>query len=527
VKRKRLVVAIIAGLLPALVFYAPTALASPRSPHALVTSATASPAQVPSGGGTATIRGTVRNATHCQLKLLSHQMFPVVYASNIRPCRGSFTAHVTIGANENTIRRTIAFALIASNATSSFTGYVYLDLAPLPAPAILSVGAAPQQLGPYGGSTIVRARIKHAKTCQLHLLSQQAFNVVYATNVRPCSDGFTAHITVGPNSSRVHRTVAFSLVTHAGKSKFTGYFYLGMAANSKAPPPTTAVAPAPTTTVPPARTKTTTPGSNAGYYSQRSYNWSGYAVAGGPFTAAQGTFTVPELTGDATCKEAVSDWVGIDGENASNLPTDTNLIQAGIGESMTNPETGACTAGVFWFWAWWEILPAAATPVSLTMSPGDSVTVTIGLLGDGNYGIIIQDNSNGQEFAIEQPYFGAGGSVEWIVEAPVVPSLCGQGTDPSQIAGICRLAPINPIDWTGLKLEGTPSSLYQISMVQEGDKVAAPTALQNDAFEVDYTGTTSDIVTPGHRMIGRDTVGKFKFPLYNEKSSGRPSDAKS
>jgi hypothetical protein len=93
---------------------------------------------------------------------------------------------VTIGANENTIRRTIAFALIASNASSSFTGYVYIDLASLPAPAILSVGAVPQQLGPHGGTTRVSASIEHAKTCQLHLLSQQAFNVVYATNLRPC-----------------------------------------------------------------------------------------------------------------------------------------------------------------------------------------------------------------------------------------------------------------------------------------------------------------------------------------------------
>jgi Peptidase A4 family len=516
VKHKRLLAAIIAGLLPGLVFCVPAALAAPRLPQALVLSATASPAQVPSGGGTATIQGRVKNATHCRLKLLSHQMFPVVYASNIRRCRGSFTAHVTIGANENTIRRTIAFALVASNASSSFTGYVYLDLAPLPAPAILSVGAAPQQLGPYGGTTRVSARIEHAKTCQLHLLSQQAFDVVYATNLRPCRDVFTAHISVGANSSRVHRTIAFSLVTHAGKSSFTGYFYIGMAANSTAPAPTTTVPPAATTTVPPAPATTTTPGSSVGYYSQQSPNWSGYALAGGPLTIVQGTFTIPQLTSDATCNEAVGEWVGIDGQNASNLPTDTDLIQAGIGESMTNPETGACTADEFWFWAWWEILPAAATPVAISMSAGDSVTITIGLLDDGNYGIIIQDNSNGQEFAIEQPYYGAGGSVEWIVESPDDPALCGQGTDPSQIAGICPLAAISPVDWTDLKFVGTASALYQISMVQDDDQVATPTALDNGTFEVDYTGTNGDVVTPGH-MLGRDSAGKFKFPIYNER----------
>lgn len=52
-------------------------------------------------------------------------------------------------------------------------------------------------------------------------------------------------------------------------------------------------------------------------------------------------------------------------------------------------------------------------------------------------------------------------------------------------------------------------------MVQEGDQVAAPTVLQNDAFEVDYTGENGDLVTPGHQMVGRDSLGKSKFPIYN------------
>jgi hypothetical protein len=127
----------------------------------------------------------MKDATSCQLKLLSHQRFPVIYASNVRPCTTSFTAHVTIGANLNTITRTVAFALVVRNATSSFTAYLSVSLPSLPAPFIASVSASPQQLGRFGGSTTIRASIKHARTCRLELLSRQSFSVVYASNVRP------------------------------------------------------------------------------------------------------------------------------------------------------------------------------------------------------------------------------------------------------------------------------------------------------------------------------------------------------
>lgn len=316
---------------------------------------------------------------------------------------------------------------------------------------------------------------------------------------------FAAHISVGANSSRVHRTIAFSLVTHAGTSSFTGYFYIGMAANSTAP--------APTTTVPPATT-TTTSGSAEANYPQNSPNWSGYAVTGGKFTAVEGTFIIPTITTNATCTEAVSDWVGIDGMNASNLPTDTNLIQAGIGESMTNPATGSCTNGTFWFWAWWEILPAAETPVDISMSQGDSVTLTIGLAQDGNYGIVIQDNTDGQEFDIEQPYDGRGASVEWIGEAPVIPSLCSTGEDPSFVAGICQLAPFQPVNFTTLKLTGTQNALYEIDMVQNGTQVAAPTDLSGGAFTDNYTGPSGALSQPALERVGKDVTGKFLHPIY-------------
>ena len=87
-----------------------------------------SPGVLPMGGGQAMIVGGMKNATTCQVKLLSHQGFPVVYATNVRPCTTTFTAKMTIGRNVSLINRTVAFVLIARNPTSVFRGYFFLTL---------------------------------------------------------------------------------------------------------------------------------------------------------------------------------------------------------------------------------------------------------------------------------------------------------------------------------------------------------------------------------------------------------------
>ncbi len=80
------------------------------------------------GGGQTLILGGMKNATTCQVKLLSHQGFPVVYATNVRPCTTTFTAKVAIGRNVSLINRTVGFVLIARNPTSVFRGYFFLTL---------------------------------------------------------------------------------------------------------------------------------------------------------------------------------------------------------------------------------------------------------------------------------------------------------------------------------------------------------------------------------------------------------------
>ena len=213
---------------------APTEPRRPPLPHPVVLSARAIPDVLPLGGGRTVVTGAVKNAASCQLVLLSHQSFPVVYSHNpTTACSdGSFFANVVIGANPSGVKRTVAFALVARNGPFSFTGRFYVLLAPRLAPAVLSVHATPAALTAAGGQVQVTGTVRNAASCQLVLLSRQSFPVVYSHNpTTACRHGtFSAHVAIGANPTPVTRIVAFALVARNGPFSFTGRFYVLLAA---------------------------------------------------------------------------------------------------------------------------------------------------------------------------------------------------------------------------------------------------------------------------------------------------------
>ncbi len=192
-----------------------------------------------------------------------------------------------------------------------------------------------------------------------------------------------------------------------------------------------------------------------------SSNWSGYALSettpaglscvpasGTAYTSVSATWTVPTVTGSSSSghggggggfggRDAISGrggggggssstysavWTGIDGFS------NDDLIQAGTEQDYAD---GAAS-----YSAWWEILPAAETDIpSITVDPGDSITVTItketssitspASCSAGKWLITLSDNGSSShaaqpEFATCQSYSGPGTSAEWIVEAPEV-----------------------------------------------------------------------------------------------------------
>lgn len=102
--------------------------AQPEQLSPRVLSLSISPPALGSHGGTVVVRASLSGARTCQLLLLSKQSFPVVYARNLRPCSGVFSAHVTVGANPTPVRRVVAFELEVRNGSQVSGARFYVAL---------------------------------------------------------------------------------------------------------------------------------------------------------------------------------------------------------------------------------------------------------------------------------------------------------------------------------------------------------------------------------------------------------------
>ncbi len=136
-----------------------------------------------------------------------------------------------------------------------------------------------------------------------------------------------------------------------------------------------------------------------------SSNWSGYAITGTTYTSVTGEWDVPSVSATKSATYS-SDWVGIDGFNNSSL------IQTGTEADYYN--------GSAHYGAWWEILPAPATFVSMTVQPGDHMQASIVKGSGGTWTITLTNVTRKQTFTTQKSYSGPGASAEWILEAPTV-----------------------------------------------------------------------------------------------------------
>jgi hypothetical protein len=136
-----------------------------------------------------------------------------------------------------------------------------------------------------------------------------------------------------------------------------------------------------------------------------SKNWSGYIASGTTFSSVSSTWVQPS----ATCTSATTAsafWVGLGGAS----PSSPGLEQ--IGTSADCVRGGAST------YAWYEILPAAATWIPVAISPGDTVTASVSV-AETTTSFSLTNVTTGATFVtqatVDQPALD---SAEWIAEAP-------------------------------------------------------------------------------------------------------------
>jgi peptidase A4-like protein/putative Ig domain-containing protein len=414
-------------------------------------------------------------------------------------------------------------------------------------PAILSLTTSPQQVSARGGSVGIHVRVQNARTCGFRG-QHGAFTSLGAARVVACGSGratvvlplapnhFQTSVTIhyyvrarGSNGRSVQRMVSvvegaaaaatppaqqltpLSIpVTSLPDAPIGQAYGQSLAASGGTPPYAWSIAsgalPAgltlsalgtisgtPTTLSQTSLTVRVTDSGSMGTQtamaaitinvvaapppSEKSSNWSGYVAAGGPFTAVAGTFNVPSLTAAPT-RAATAEWVGIDGSSAA----DPSLIQAGVQETYDPSFAGA----VRWF-AWWEILPDAETPIPLPVAAGNVITVTINQLSAGLWRITVTNDTSGQTFTTTESYSGIGASAEWIVEAPISAST----------GKIETLGPYTPnVTFSNLSTTGTQTSLTDEVMVQNGVAVSTPSVFTPAGFSVAYGAVVPNAPSP-------------------------------
>ena len=169
----------------------------------------------------------------------------------------------------------------------------------------------------------------------------------------------------------------------------------------------------------------------------------------------------PPITGDTF----TSEWVGIDGA------TNSSLIQAGVTEEYDAATKSILTG------AWWEILPAASTPIPMTVNPGDECMVTIYQVSGATWSITLSDVTTGQSFSTEKSYSGPGATEEWIVEAPMNERTGKEDT----------LGQFSPnVTFSNMRATGTVTAWAKDIMVQDGVRVSVPSTLGTYGFTVAY-----------------------------------------
>ena len=228
-------------------------------------------------------------------------------------------------------------------------------------------------------------------------------------------------------------------------------------------------------------TGTGTPGvvpGNPASSSSSSSNWSGYAASGGTFTSVTGTWTVPQVSSASAGADAT--WVGIGGMSSRDL------IQAGTQATVT-------TNGGVRYEAWIEMLPQTSRTVALSVSAGDSVTVSITAKSGNDWAIALKNNTTGETYDQTVQYASSLSSAEWVQEAPSA----GRGIVPLDNFGTLAVSKASAVR-DGKTMNLAQLGAKPVSMINgRGEVLAQPSSLSSDGNGFTVTRTQAQSTTRG------------------------------
>lgn len=137
---------------------------------------------------------------------------------------------------------------------------------------------------------------------------------------------------------------------------------------------------------------------------QTSSNWAGYAANGGSFTSVTSSWVEPSVS--CTSSGIVAFWIGLDGWGSNSVEQDGSGVD--------------CSSGYPQYFAWWETYPAnAVQEYGDPVAAGDSFTSTVTARSDGQYDLVLTDNSRGwtENNVVQAPSGASNASAEVVAEA--------------------------------------------------------------------------------------------------------------
>ena len=168
---------------------------------------------------------------------------------------------------------------------------------------------------------------------------------------------------------------------------------------------------------------------------QEDSNWAGYVVASSAttktsFSAVSGSWTQPAVDCSAGSASHSAFWVGLGGYTGDHL-------------EQTGTSADCSATGQAAYSAWYELVPAAQVPVTMTVQPGDRLSAHVGVSGE-TVTISISDLTRHTTFSKQlQMSSPTVSSAEWIAEAP---SRCVSSS--SQDCHILSLADFGTVTFT-------------------------------------------------------------------------------
>lgn len=263
--------------------------------------------------------------------------------------------------------------------------------------------------------------------------------------------------------------------------------------------------------------------------SLQSTNWGGYVIASNQialndYNSAYAQHDVTHVNATWIVQTAASShkatysaqWVGIGGFFSG----DNSLIQTGTESDYSN---GAS------YGAWYELLPASETPISMNIQPGDKMYASISLVPNttDEWNITIKDVSENETYSTVVTYNSSKLSGEYIEERP---ELCTSVS--------CSLSTLSDFGtayygegYTGITSPQTNFATIgavhsaigslpytNITMVSStGSVLASPSALayNGTSFTMAYKGGTSTSTGPKHGKGGTNHSSTGKLTIVH------------